>query len=208
MKFLKKLFRSTKFPKQTANKVEYAFTCEGVDYYQFADFNNIPALRGLKTMVFYEELKMKCSIDYLKIHCEAVDNILSKDKINIFDIKKLNEQMKERLEIALDTELIYKLASIVFFDKDENVEDFDFAYNEKKVQAWKRTGAGAFFLLKPVQELLPVLKSTDVNFQMYSQVVEELNQQHWGNLFDKLPGKRTAILKDKFFFSAAATQQK
>jgi len=202
MEFLKKIFNRSKFPKVTENEIVYAFTCDGKDYFQFTDFNNIPALRGLKTMVFYEEMKMKCSLSYLKAHCEAVDNILSQTKINIFEIKKLNEQMKEKATIALDTELVYKLASVVFFDKSENINDYDFAYNIKKVESWKNFGADAFFLLQPVQELVPVLKSMKENLGKYSQVVQELNKQHWENLLHNLPPEKMQTLKDKSYFSA------
>jgi hypothetical protein len=180
----------------------FAFTSNGTNYYQFADFNNIPALRGLKTMVFYEEMRCKCTLEYIKLHCEAIDNILIQNKINVFDIKKLNEQMKERVNLALDTELIYKLASIVFFDEKENIEDYDFQYNLKKIESWKKGDAGAFFLLQPVQELLPALKDIDVNLSMYSQVVTELNQQHWENLLHSLPAEKIKKLSDKSYLSA------
>jgi hypothetical protein len=110
--------------------------------------------------------------------------------------------MKERTELALDTELIYKLASIVFFDKDENTTDYDFVYNLKKIENWKKDGSGAFFLLKPVQELLPALKDIDENLLKYSQVVEELNQQHWENILHRLPIQKIGKLRDKSYLSA------
>ncbi len=203
MGFLRKLFKKgSKYPSGVQHPVELAFTCNGVDYYQYSDFNNIPALRGLKTMVFYEEMRCKCTLEYLKLHVEAIDNILNQSKINIFEIKKLNEQMKERTEMALDTELIYKLASVVFFDKNENTEDYDFSYNLKKIANWKNGNAAAFFLLKPVQELLPVLKSIEENLEMYSQVVEELNQQHWENLLRNLPVRKMQKWSGKSYMSA------
>ena len=202
MRFLNKIFSHNRFPSKSGHAIEYAFTSNGIKYYQFSDFNNIPALRGLKTMVFYEEMRCKCTLEYIKLHCEAIDNILIQNKINVFDIKRLNDQMKERTELALDTELIYKLASIVFFDKNENTTDYDFAYNLKKIENWKNGGAGAFFLLKPVQELLPALKDIDENLLKYSQVVEELNQQHWENILHRLPPQKTGKLSGKSYLSA------
>lgn len=202
MKFLKKLFKRNHYPSKSEHAIEYAFTSNGIEYFQFSDFNNIPALRGLKTMVFYEEMRCKCTLEYIKLHCDAIDNILIQNKINVFEIKRLNDQMKERTELALDTELIYKLASIVFFDKGENTTDYDFSYNLKKIENWKNGGAGAFFLLKPVQELLPALKDIEENLLKYSQVVEELNQQHWENILHKLPTQKIEKLKSKSYLSA------
>jgi hypothetical protein len=192
----------------TKHETKYAFSCGGVDYYQFTDFNNTPAMRGMKTVVFFEEMKMKCTVEFLKLHVEAVDNLVRSTKIDIFEIKKLNDQLKQRLDLAIDIELIYKLASIVFFDKKENIEDFDFGYNAKKIQHWKKHLAQDFFLLQPLQELVPVLKDIEGNFQMYSQVVQEINQLHLDNLLSALPAERTRTLKDKSYSSLAVTPQK
>jgi hypothetical protein len=199
MKFIKRLYhkllRKNHYPLADSQK-QYVFSSGGTDYYQFADFNNIPALRGMKTMVFYEEMKMKCSLEYLKMHTEAVDNILTaKDKIDIFDLKKLNDQLKQRLDIALETELVYKIASIVFFDSKEDVRDYDFSYNAKKIAHWKKHHADAFFLLKPVQELVPALKDMSGNLQQYSQVVRELNALHLENISPHLLPAKTTTLK-------------
>jgi hypothetical protein len=202
--FKKYILKRSSYPV-TKHETKYAFTCGGVDYYQFDDFNNTPAMRGMKTVVFFEEMKMKCTVDFLKLHVEAVDNLVRSTKIDIFEIKKLNDQLKQRLDLALDHELIYKLASIVFFDKKENIEDFDFGYNAKKIQHWKKHLANDFFLLQPLQELVPVLKDIEGNFQMYSQVVQELNQLHLDNLLSALPIERTRMLKDKSYSSLAVT---
>jgi hypothetical protein len=185
MKFFSKIFNKNKLPKAVNHPVVYAFTIEGVDYYQFEDFSNIPALRGLKTMVFYEEIRMKCTMEYLKMHTDAIENILSKTKIDVFEIKKLNDQMKQRLNMAVDTDLVYKLASVVFFDKNENIEEYDFAYNKKKIDLFKQHPS--FFLLKPLQELLPVLKDIGENLLKYSKVVTQLNKIHLDVLSSNLP---------------------
>lgn len=200
-KLINRLTRKNVF-NQYKKDVKYAFTCDGVDYYQFSDFSNMPALRGLKTMVFYEEMKMKCTLQYLKYHCEAVDNILTASKIDVYKLKALNDQMQMRLNMALDTELIYKLSSVVFFDENENVSDYDFEYNKKKIERFKNSPSADFFLLAPVQELLPVLKDLGENLRKYSQAVEIINQTHLDNLLQSLPEDKTQILKDKSYFSA------
>lgn len=179
------------------HNVKYAFTCGGVDYYQFESFNMMPALRGLKTMVFYEEMRMKCTMEYLQLHVAAIDEILKSNKIDIYQIKKFNDQMKQRLDIALDTEILMKLASVVFFDMKENIEDYDFVYNKKKIASWKEHFADAFFLLTPVQELLPPLKDMNENLTDYSRVVTVLNNQHLENLLQVLPAREIQRLRNK-----------
>jgi hypothetical protein len=179
-----------------------AFTAGGVDYFQYEDITNIPPVRGLKSMVFYEELKMKCTFPYLDLYTQAVDNILSKNPIDVFKIKRLNEQLKERLNIALETEIVYKLASVVFFDKEENVNDYDFDYNKKKIAFWKESMTHQlFFSQLPLTNFLPFLKDVNVNFDMYSLMVEELNKYHLENLLKELPVAKTEKLKNKSYFS-------
>lgn len=181
-KFFIKLLRKNFYPKPSEYEIQFAFTSGGVDYYQFTDIANMPALRGIRVMVFYEEMRMKCSFEYLQAHCEAVDKTLMKKEINIFRIKQLNDQMKQRLDIAIETELVYKLASVVFFDKDENLQDYDFDYNAKKISRFKRHEEDGFFLLKPIQDFLPFLKDVKANLVSYSNVVEQINKLHWANL--------------------------
>ena len=206
-KLLNRLFKTNRFPT-TKHDVTYAFTCGGIDYYQFTDFNSTPAMRGLKTMVFYEELKMKCTLEYLRLHVEATDNILTSSKVSIFDIKRLNDQLKQRLDIALDIEILYKIASIVFFPKNENTEDYDYAFNAKKVAHWKKHKGADFFLQKPLLELLPALKDMKGSLENYSAMVQKLNKAHLASLSQKLPEKRTAQLKGRSYSSAVVIPQK
>lgn len=140
-------------------------------------------------MVFYEEFRMKCTLEYLQLHVKAVDNILTKQKIDIYAIKGLNDQLKQRLDIALDTELLYKIASIVFFDRQENIEDYDYNYNAKKIERFKKMPG--FFLQQSLMTLLPVLKDSDLNLAAYSTVVESLNRVHLENLSKALPELKT-----------------
>jgi hypothetical protein len=206
MSLIKRLLKKSAYPKHE-HDVEFAFASGGIDYYQFKDFSNMPAVRGLKTMVFHEEMRMKCSLEYLQLHCEAVDNILLNKKINIFDIKKLNDQLKQRLDIAIETELIYKLASVVFFDKKEDIKDYDFTYNMQKIRHWKKYNANDFFLLRPLQQLMPSLNNVAVNLQMYSTVVEKLNAMHLENLLPHLPQEKIQTLKGKSFSLPTETRQ-
>jgi len=206
-KLVNRLTRKNKWSNVDA-AIKYAFTCGGIDYYQFEDFNNMPALRGLKTMVFYEEMRMKVSMEYLKEHVKAVDEQLLQHKINIYNIKKLNDQLFQRLDIGIDMDLVLKISSIVFFTSDENIKDYDYAYNAKKVEHWKKYGGADFFLQQPLLELLPALKNTKVNLANYIKVQEKLNQIHLDTLSQLLPQEQTMKLKGKSYLSLAMMQPK
>lgn len=166
--------------------IEYAFSVNGVDYWRFSDSFNIPPVRGLKAVTFFEEARMRCSAEYLQKHTETINELLTQPKIDIFKIKTLNDQLRERISWKMpELELLYKVASVVFFDKTENPANYDFTYNQKKIDSWKKHGKEGidFFLSMPLQILMPFLSEQPENLQIYSQVVEELNKMDLENLF-------------------------
>lgn len=173
----KKIFPESEYP------VEFAFNYHGRDYYKFSSESNIPYERGLKTVIFYEENRMKMDLEYIQKHCKRMDELLTAQKINIYTIKALNDQMKERSQFAYDVNLLYKLASVVFFDKNENPKTYDFVYNRKKIDLWKEGNlANDFFFQRPLLELMPFLKDAEENFQEYSRINHLVNQRHLENL--------------------------
>lgn len=177
---IKRIFR--KKPKTLFPNVEYkmekVFTVEGIDYYKFSNTHDAACLRAIKTMTFYTEVQMRCEYDYLKQHVEAVDKILTGARIDIYKIKQYNDFLKDRLTWIVDTDLVYKLASVIYFDETENPLDYDFAYNQKKIEFWKKhLSVNNFFYSAPIVTLLPYLKNANINLQEYSTVIAQIKAQ-------------------------------
>lgn len=183
MIFFKKKTKKTNFPKVN-HPIELAFTIDGVDYFQFKDPFNIPYKRGLTSVTFFEEVRMKCTFEYLKKHQEAVNATLMKPgNISMFEIKKLNDQLGERLNFVYDDDTIYKMASVVFFDETENPANYDFKYGMEKIKKWKESmPVHDFFLQQPIVTLLPFLRDPNLNMESYSKAIRMINQIHLGNL--------------------------
>jgi len=160
--------------------IEFAFEIAGNKYFRFNDVYTLPYERGLMAIAVYEETRMKCSREYLTEHCNAIAEILrDPKKVDIFRINELNEQMRERLNLAMDVDLLYKLASIVFFDANEPPVLYDADYNAKKITFWKKhRGVADFFLQKPVTELIPFIQSSEFDLDVYSELNERLNEVH------------------------------
>jgi len=169
----KKLKGETKFPTATKHIVKEAFEVGGVKYFEFDTTANLPYKRGLKFLSVYDELSMKCDRYYLQKHCEAIDKILS-GTVSVKEysqILMLNNQMKERLTWVYQEDLVYKIASVVFFDANENPDDWEWEYALKKIEHWKKhEGVGTFFLHEPMQRLVPFLNASAVSVENYSQV--------------------------------------
>lgn len=160
-------------------RIEYAFTCGGTKYYRFADITNLPYERGLMALVAYNELDMRCSRDFLIRYQGAIDDILHQQKIDIFKIQQLNELLKQRLQMPTDVDLLYKLASICFFDKSENPAVYEPAYAEKKIAKWRKDkGVRDFFMQTPLLELMPFLKSVNTDLDTFSELQKEIKMIH------------------------------
>jgi hypothetical protein len=173
------------FPK-VEHKIEKVFTVAGVDYYSFANLQDAACLRALKTMTFYTELQMRCDYDYLKAHVAAVDEVLMSGRIDIYKLKTYNDYLKDRLTWIVDTDLVYKLASVVYFDETENPLDYDFTYCQKKIEFWKKhLPVNDFFYAAPILELIPFLKNADVNLQEYLTVTKKVKALQLANISGK-----------------------
>lgn len=162
-------------------RIEYAFSSGGTKYYQFADITNLPYERGLTALQVYNEVEMRCSVDFLKQYTKAVDEILTNGKqIDIFALKGLNEMLKQRLSLSVNVDLLYKLASVVYFDKTENPAVYEQDYAAKKIAKWRKDkGVNDFFMQKPLKELMPFLTNVGSDLQAYSDLTAELEQIHF-----------------------------
>lgn len=160
-------------------RIEYAFTCGGTKYYRFAEIANLPYERGLMAFNVYNEVGMRCSREFLIKYADAIDKQLHQQKIDIFTIEKLNSMLKQRLTMTTDTDLLYKLASVVYFDKTENPNVYEPAYAEKKIAKWRKDkGVRDFFMQRPLLELMPSLANVETDLDIYSEMCSELNKIH------------------------------
>lgn len=153
MNWIKRIFRQPVYPRQADIQTEYAFSLNGVDYFCCTDFLNMPIKRAEKASVFYEELKANIDFDYLKWITKEIDEQLNKGSLT--GVANLNRLLSERLTLAPDPQLLLKLSTVVFFDANENMHDYDFKYNEKKRQIFLKEGVDVFFCTMPMGRLIP-----------------------------------------------------
>jgi hypothetical protein len=191
IKFFKKYFQ--KKPKalliDNTFRIIPAFELKGEIYYMHEDPLNTCTGRGLTAMMFMEELVMRCSANYLQLHVEALDKLFSdSQRINLPMVMRLHSNMKERINLTIAfPEHVYKMASVVFFTKDESPYNYDGKYNEKKIADWKQApGMYDFFLQTPLKELMPFLQLPEASSKDYLKVAEKINLMHLRNLQEVL----------------------
>lgn len=182
--------RKKPFP-QSKHVINHAFTVGGVDYFEFDTTANLPFKRGLKFLSIYNELDMKVDRFFLNAHTDAIEKILTGGKRVGFDemmkIRTLNQQLKERLTWIYQEDLVYKIASVVFFDANENPDDWEWGYALKKIEHWKKhESVATFFLHEPIQRLIPFLKDSALSILTYSQTQKELDKAQLESLLEIL----------------------
>jgi hypothetical protein len=184
---LRSIFRRRRFNLAPGHHVQLAFTAGGIDYYHFPDILAMGFERALSALTFYEELRCRTTREYLIAHCQAVENLLSGTKINLGQVAVLNQNLKDRLAMIIEPDIVYKLASVLYFDSTEDPYRYDLDYGMKKVERWKEdlplTG---FFLSTPIKDLIPGLASFEENLASYSQVVATLNDKMFQTILSHL----------------------
>lgn len=176
---LKSIFRSNRFELRPGHRIEPAFTVGGIEYFQFPDILSMGFERALSALAFYEELRMRTTREYLDAHCMAVENILSDPKkINVAQLAILNKNLQDRLKMVVEPQIVYKLASVLYFDNTENPYRYDYQYGVTKIERWKKEKSlKDFFLSTPIKDLIPGLSTYEENLESYSRVVEMLNDK-------------------------------
>lgn len=183
---IKNIFKGEKTPKDIFPTSQYiieeAFEVAGKKYYHFADSYSIPVERAYTAMYIYEECAAGITREYITKHTEVMDNLLRPidgKTIDIYKINQLNLMLKEKLSLPFNADMLYKLASVVYFDENENPAIYEPEYANKKIEFWKANkGVADFFLMKPLQALNPFLRSAGNDLGDYFQLTEEITKLH------------------------------
>lgn len=170
-RFINALKETTHLPafRKDARIVE-AFILDGVQYYQFDDVFGIPVERAFAALDIYGEVQSKCTRDYLLSHSAALKETLNNKRIDILKVSQLITQLDERLEMIFDADLVYKLASVVYFDTTENPYKYDYKYGIEKMRKFQKSDIEAFFLNSPIREFLPFKDISKNDLETYIQV--------------------------------------
>jgi len=160
-------------------KIVPAFIIEGVQYYEFEDPFHIALGRGMSANEYFSEFSMKCSREYLQAYCAAVNNCLNNAKqVELTKVVKLTTQLQERLDMIFDVDLLYKLASVIYFDKNESPYEYDFKYNLEKIQIWKKKDLTSYFLQEPMSKYIPSMNISKEGLEEYMRISKKMTKKN------------------------------
>lgn len=185
----------------------YSFTIGDRKYFRFDDLINVPYQRAMQALVYFRELGMNCDADYIEAHTNAVDNQFKGSKLtmdNIVAMKQLNEQLKVRLKLPKEPDLMYKMAAVTFFDQRENPDEYEFGYGERKIAFWKKNlTLSAFFLQRPLLELIPYLRHAGEDLKGFSLMIQNASQEQYSFLSKLVSPELRTKLQNKLKLSPA-----
>ncbi len=186
---------------------EFLFEIEGIKYFRFKDMSKTCCLRSFAAQDVYNELSMRCTREYLEKHTQAMDKIFEGKSINVQSIAQLNLQLKERLENIYETEIVYKIASVVIFDKTENPYDYDIAYGKEKILRFKKkANKEPFFITRLFKTLIGSPDMSDKDLLTCMTVGEKITQEHLAVISTMLSNKAGTIDYSKMSESLNQTE--
>lgn len=164
---------------KSEHPTDYLFTLDGLRHYRYKDISKTNCQRMFAANDYYNELSMRCSREYLLEHAKAMDVILSDKSIDIQKISQLNLQLKERLDMIHESDMIYKIASVIIFDTNENPYDYDFKYGQEKIKRFKKKAqSDPMFLIRLFKITVGSPDMSDKDLLMYMEVGSKINQEH------------------------------
>jgi len=199
--------------------IETGTKIDGVQYYYHKDIMATPCQRYLYLSNFLQEYDMRFDREYLLQEIEAREKLelgianqftVKNNSLNLLKaandlekLRKLTMQSKERLELVFEPDLIYKIASVVLFDKKENPGFYDAKYGTEKIKKWKEAKATDFFLTMPLNQLLRLNELSQTDLETYLKVASEVKKEHLESISTILSSK--AMMPDLLPLSQSET---
>lgn len=181
LKLRTKLFGGSHWQLDEGHVIEPAFISGGVQYYRLKDYFNTFSLRGLMALQVYEEWNMRMTRDQLLEFINKFEKIINNPKqINMGEIARMVGNMKERLELVMPTsEIVYKFASVAFFDKNESPYAYDPEYCKAKITRWKEAAdISDFFIVMRLRDMIPLPELSEEDLQLCLSIVDQLAEVH------------------------------
>jgi len=156
-----------------------AFISNGVQYYQLKDYFNTFSLRGLTALDVYEEWNMRITTDVLDQFIEKMEKIINDPKtIKISEIVRLINLLKERRTFIIpNSEIIYKFASVAYFDKNESPYSYDPEYAKEKIKRWKEAAdINDFFIVTQLKDMLPLPTLSEADLEICLTMIDKISE--------------------------------
>jgi hypothetical protein len=142
----------------------------------------VPFQRAVAARDIFTEELWQINPDFLRGWNNGLINLLmdkkKKDDKKLYEVGIMASRLKEQMEMSVSLLRQLKLATVVYFDENENPLDYQYPYNKQKLEHWmKSNDVEGFFLNLPEYAYLPSSTEFSMNFQTYLQgeTIQSLN---------------------------------
>lgn len=175
-RFLPFLYR-TSFVTQPGHETELAFVSGGVEYFKFTNDLDVYIERYFAALDAINAIEQRVTREYLVTHVDLMTEYLDKGKLSLAAV--LNHNLKERISHLFNVDLLYQLASVIYFDRNENCYNYNVEYNEKKIALWRKDKeALAFFLAQPCGSYMPSPTTHGLSIPTYTRAQQNEMLSH------------------------------
>lgn len=161
-------------PSDRWDQIEFAFNSGGINYFRFVSEVNVPFQRAVAARDIFTEELWQINPDFLRGWNNGLINLLmdkkKKDDKKLYEIGVMASRLKEQMDMSVSLLRQLKLATVVYFDEQENPLNYQYPYNKAKLEHWmKHNDVEGFFLNLPEYAYLPSLTEYSMNFPNYLQ---------------------------------------
>jgi hypothetical protein len=154
------------------DKVEYAFSLHGKRYFRFKEDHLMYEMRRFQKIIFLTELENGLSHEDLLAYIDVLEQHNNKGQIGDTGLKL--KLLRQRVEAAKDPDTFYKIATVDYFDDEEELTKYDRDYNKKKLQDFKESKELPFFLTRPMLDIFPQLASLALDSEAFTAQIQEM----------------------------------
>jgi len=156
--------------------IKYLFSIGNKPYYQCVNEYEMPSKRLAFAKKFYIEMQNRITSEVLLDFINATKERINEGKLG--EAYRLMDELEYRTKWLFDPESVMRFASVLYFDLEENIYDYDFEYNLRKISEFeKKKLLGTFLkMLFEAQSALSNLSEQDL--QEYLLKLQPLKDAH------------------------------
>jgi hypothetical protein len=159
-----------------AGHTEFAFECKGKKYYRMANEFRMPTGRYKFFDAYLLEHQLRMTPQMFNDYLDRIEGFLNGrgGVIKLTDIANTIYNMRTHANLLFIPATIKKIAAVSYFDDSEDLRDFDPEYGQKKIADWETDDTYAFFLTRPIVELLNLEGISVTSLQTYIQTSQDI----------------------------------
>lgn len=175
-RFARKAGQEITFHPKLNIPIRWVFKLSGKHYYTFVNDYEMPKKRFGFAQKFYLESKNKVTTEVLLDFIEAGKKCINEGKLG--QTWKLLDELEYRTKWSFDPESTYRLASVMIFNLDENLSDYDFKYNDNKIDKFKKKGLLPHLLMILTNEQSPLSSLSMADSLEYLSKLNAEDERH------------------------------